>query len=65
MDRKELRIEIAKAVATAIAIVILAALGQLVVGCSPRVYPPAEVRDSTKVIIRERLVTTPPLWRSQ
>lgn len=56
MDRKEFRIEIAKAVATAIAIVILAALGQLVVGCSPRVYPAAEVRDSTQVIIRERLV---------
>ena len=55
MDKKDKK-EIVKANATLLAFVLLAILGQLFVGCSPRITPPAEIRDSVRVEIRERTV---------
>ena len=55
MDKKDKK-EIVKANATLLAFVLLAILGQLFVGCSPRITPPAEIRDSVRVEIRERVV---------
>ena len=55
MDKKDKK-EIIKANATLLAFVLLAILGQLFVGCSPRITPPAEIRDSVRVEIRERVV---------
>ena len=55
MDKKDKK-EIVKANATVLAFVLLAILGQLFVGCSPRITPPAEIRDSVRVEIRERPV---------
>ena len=55
MDKKDKK-EIVKANATLLAFVLLAILGQLFVGCSPRITPPAEIRDSVRVEIRERPV---------
>ena len=55
MDKKDKK-EIVKANATLLAFVLLATLGQLFVGCSPRITPPAEIRDSVRVEIRERPV---------
>ena len=55
MDKKDKK-EIIKANATLLAFVLLAILGQLFVGCSPRITPPAEIRDSVRVEIRERPV---------
>ena len=55
MDKKDKK-EIVKANATLLAFVLLAILGQLVVGCSPRITPPADIRDSVRVEIRERPV---------
>ena len=48
--------EIAKVVGVLMMFLLLAVFGQFIVGCSPKVYPSAEVRDSTKVVIRERVV---------
>lgn len=55
MDKKDKK-EIIKANATLLAFVLFAILGQLFVGCSPRITPPAEIRDSVRVEIRERVV---------
>ena len=55
MDKKDKK-EIIKVNATLLAFVLLAILGQLFVGCSPRITPPAEIRDSVRVEIRERVV---------
>ena len=55
MDKKDKK-EIVKANATLLAFVLLAILGQLFVSCSPRITPPAEIRDSVRVEIRERTV---------
>ena len=55
MDKKDKK-EIVKANATLLAFVLLTILGQLFVGCSPRITPPAEIRDSVRVEIRERVV---------
>ena len=55
MDKKDKK-EIVKANATLLAFVLLAILGQLFVGCSPRITPPAEIRDSVRVEIRARPV---------
>ena len=55
MDKKDKK-EIVKANMTLLAFVLLAILGQLFVGCSPRITPPAEIRDSVRVEIRERPV---------
>lgn len=55
MDKKDKK-EIVKANATLLAFVLLAILGQLFVGCSPRITHPAEIRDSVRVEIRERPV---------
>lgn len=55
MDKKDKK-EIIKVNATLLAFVLLAILGQLFVGCSPRITPPAEIRDSVRVEIRERPV---------
>ena len=55
MDKKDKK-EIVKANVTLLAFVLLAILGQLFVGCSPRITPPAEIRDSVRVEIRERPV---------
>ena len=55
MDKNDKK-EIVKANATLLAFVLLAILGQLFVGCSPRITPPAEIRDSVRVEIRERPV---------
>ena len=55
MDKKDKK-EIVKANATLLAFVLLAILGQLFVGCSPRITPPAEIRDSVRVESRERVV---------
>ena len=55
MDKKDKK-EIVKANATLLAFVLLAILGQLFVGCSPRITPPAEIRDSVRLDIRERTV---------
>lgn len=55
MDKKDKK-EIVKANATLLAFVLIAILGQLFVGCSPRITPPAEIRDSVRVEIRERPV---------
>lgn len=55
MDKKDKK-GIAKANVILLAFVLLAILGQLFVGCSPRITPPAEIRDSVRVEIRERVV---------
>lgn len=55
MDKKDKK-EIIKANAVLLAFVLLAILGQLFVSCSPRILPPAEVKDSVRVEIRERMV---------
>ena len=55
MDKKDKK-EIVKANVILLAFVLLAILGQLFVGCSPRITPPAEIRDSVRVEIRERPV---------
>ena len=55
MDKKDKK-EIVKANATLLALLLLAILGQLFVGCSPPITPPAEIRDSVRVEIRERVV---------
>lgn len=55
MDKKDKK-EIIKANAVLFAFVLLAILGQLFVSCSPRILPPAEVKDSVRVEIRERTV---------
>ena len=55
MDKKDKK-GIVKANVILLAFVLLAILGQLFVGCSPRITPPAEIRDSVRVEIRERPV---------
>lgn len=55
MDKKDKK-ETIKANAVLFAFVLLAILGQLFVNCSPRILPPAEVKDSVRVEIRERIV---------
>ena len=55
MDKKDKK-EIVKANAILLAFVLLAILGQFFVSCSPRILPPAEVKDSVRVEIRERTV---------
>lgn len=55
MDKKDKK-EIIKANSLLFAFVLLAILGQLFVSCSPRILPPAEVKDSVRVEIRERIV---------
>lgn len=55
MDNKD-RKEIWKVCSILLAMIILASLGQLFVSCSPHLYPPAEVKDSVRVEIRERTV---------
>ena len=55
MDKKDKK-GIIKANVILLAFVLLAILGQLFVGCSPRITPPAEIRDSVRVEIRERPV---------
>ena len=55
MDKKDKK-EIVKANAILLAFVLLAILGQFFVSCSPRLLPPAEVKDSVRVEIRERTV---------
>ena len=55
MDKKDKK-ETIKANAVLLAFVLLAILGQLFVSCSPRILPPAEVKDSVRVEIRERIV---------
>lgn len=57
MEKKRMtRKETAEATILTICIIAFAILGQLIVGCSPRLLPPAEVRDSVRVEIRERVV---------
>lgn len=55
MDKKDKK-EMIKANAILLAFVLLAILGQFFVSCSPRILPPAEVKDSVRVEIRERMV---------
>lgn len=53
---KETNKDIWQVLGYAFLIILLAVLGNLFVGCSPRVVPPSGVRDSVRVEIRERLI---------
>ena len=48
--------EVAKVILVLAVIIVACICGQLFVGCSPRITPPAEIRDSVRVEIRERVV---------
>ena len=48
--------EVAKVILVLAVIIVACICGQLFVGCSPRITPPAEIRDSVRVEIRERPV---------
>ena len=55
MDREDKR-EIMKVLSALFAVIALATIGQIFVSCSPRICPPAEVKDSVVVLIRDRVV---------
>lgn len=48
--------EVAKVILVLAVIIVACICGQLFVGCSPRITPPAEIRDSVRVEIHERVV---------
>ncbi len=53
---KEQKKEVTKVCSVLAAFLLVAILGQFCVGCSPRVLPSTEVKDSVRVEIRERVV---------
>lgn len=56
MDRKRHRLESYIRVFALLAFIPVVLVGNIIVGCSPRILPPAEVKDSVRVEIRERVV---------
>ena len=56
MMDKEQKKEVVKVCGVFAAFLLVAIIGQFSVGCSPRVLPSTEVRDSVRVEIRERVV---------